>query len=123
MFHAMSAAALGLLLLAAVEPVPNINPEPSCRNAAERAKPIGNIEACMRMEQSVRDELVKRWRDFTPEDKASCIPLVTTGGTPTYTELLTCLEMTRDARLLRESKGRDESEGRGTSPDRIRESR
>jgi hypothetical protein len=117
MFRLILASALALLLLAAAEPVPNINPEPSCRSAAERAKPVGNIEACMRVEQSARDQLVKRWGEFTAQDKASCIPLVTKGGTPTYTELLTCLEMTRDARLLRESEERRETEGRATTAD------
>lgn len=106
MFRSITASALSLLVLAADDPVPNINPEPSCRRAAERAKPVGDIEVCMRVERSVRDELVKRWAEFSAGDKAACIPLTTMGGTPTYTELLTCLEMTRDARLLREREGR-----------------
>jgi hypothetical protein len=106
MFRAITTSAVSLLVLVAGEPVPNINPEPSCRSVAERANPIGDIGVCMREEQSVRDELVKRWGEFSAADKAACIPLATTGGTPTYTELLTCLEMTRDARLLRESEGR-----------------
>ena len=36
-------------------------------------------------------------------DRSFCQRLATTGGTsPTYTELLTCLELQRDARNLRE---------------------
>ena len=56
--------------------------------------------------QAARDELVKRWEAFNADDKATCIPLAMAGGTPTYTELLTCLDLRRDARLLRESEGR-----------------
>ena len=56
--------------------------------------------------QAARDELVKRWEAFNADDKATCIPLATAGSTPTYTELLTCLDVRRDARLLRESEGR-----------------
>src|SRR5882757_9770791 len=96
----------GLVALAAAEPVPNINPEPSCRSAAARAKPVGNIEICMHTERLARDHLVRRWGEFTAADKATCIPLATAGGTPTYTELLTCLELRRDARLLRENERR-----------------
>ena len=105
MFRSIAALVLGLLVLAAGEPVPSINPEPSCRSAAARAKPIGDIEVCMRLEQAAHDELVKRWEAFNADDKATCIPLATAGGTPTYTELLTCLDVRRDARLLRESEG------------------
>ena len=105
MFRPIAASVLGLLVLAADEPVPSINPEPSCRSVAARAKPIGDIEVCMRLEQAARDELVKRWEAFNTDDKATCIPLTTAGGTPTYTELLTCLDVRRDARLLRESEG------------------
>lgn len=108
MIRLITALALTSVALAATEPVPNINPEPSCRSTAERAKPIGSIEVCMRAEQSVRDELVKRWNEFSAADKVACIPLGTATGTPTYTELLTCLEIERDARLLRESEGRGE---------------
>ena len=106
MLRALAASVLGLVVLAAGEPVPSINPEPSCRGAAARAKPVGDIEVCMRLEQAARDELVKRWQAFTADDKATCIPLATAGGSPTYTELLTCLDVRRDARLLRESEGR-----------------
>ena len=106
MFRPIAASVLGLLVLAAGEPVPSINPEPSCRSAAARAKPIGDIEVCMRLEQAARDELVKRWREFSASDKAACVPLATAGGTPTYSELLTCLDVRRDARLLREREGR-----------------
>jgi hypothetical protein len=60
----------------------------------------------MRLERAARDELVNRWKAFNADDKATCIPLATAGGTPTYTELLTCLDVRRDARLLRESEGR-----------------
>jgi hypothetical protein len=109
MFRAIAASALGLLILAAGEPVPNINPEPSCRSAAERAKPIGDVEVCMRVERAARDELVRRWAEFSPQDKAICLPLATAGGTPTYTELLTCLDVSRNARLLREREGRPET--------------
>jgi hypothetical protein len=106
MFRPITATALSLLALAAGQPVPSIDPEPSCRSAAARTQPIGDIEICMRKERTARDQLAARWAEFSASDKADCIPLATAGGTPTYTELLTCLEMRRDARLLRESEGR-----------------
>jgi len=89
--------------LAVGEPVPNINPEPSCRAAAARAKQIGDVEVCMRKERQARDKLMMRWREFSASDRTTCIPLATAGGTSSYTELLTCLELRRDARLMRGS--------------------
>ncbi len=47
-----------------------------------------------------RDILVKEWNNFLPADRTSCYRLTTTGTPGTYTELLTCLEMRRDARAL-----------------------
>ena len=114
MLRSITASALGLLVLAAGEPVPSINPEPSCRSAAARTEPIGDIEVCMRKEREARDVLVKRWGEFNASDKATCIPLATAGGTATYTELLSCLEVKRDARLLRERRSRND--GAGSSP-------
>ena len=107
LFLPIATPVLGLLMSAAGALVPTINPEPSCRSAAARAQPIGDIEICMRLERRARDEMVTRWGEFSDGDKAACISLATAGGNPTYTELLTCLELKRDARLLREREGRD----------------
>jgi hypothetical protein len=49
-------------------------------------------------EKEARDHLQKQWAQFNPSDKAQCIQETTMGGTSSYVELLTCLEMARDAR-------------------------
>jgi hypothetical protein len=102
MFAPITAPALALILVAAVDRMPAIDPLPACRDAAERAKPVGDIDLCMRKEMAARDELVKHWAEFSGSDKAVCVPLHTRGGLPTYTELITCLEVVRDARKARE---------------------
>jgi hypothetical protein len=116
MVRLLTTSALSLLLAAATPvpkiDVPKIDPEPSCRHAAERTKPIGDIEVCLRKERRARDELVARWSEFSASDKAFCTPLATMGGTPTYTELLTCLDLQRDARLLREAQSRSDQRRR-----------
>ncbi|MGZ5876855.1 MAG: hypothetical protein ACXWKP_32775 [Bradyrhizobium sp.] len=111
MFRLITVSALGLLVLAAGEPVPDINPDPSCRSVAARAKPIGDIEVCMHEERAARDALVKRWGEFSANEMAACIPLATAGGMPTYTELLACLEIKRDARLLHERTSGQSEDG------------
>jgi hypothetical protein len=114
MFPPISAPLFSLIVLAAGQPVPTINPEPACRDAAMRAVPVGDVEICIRKERKARDELVQQWYTFTDAEKATCIPLHTAGGPPTYTELLTCLEVMRDARSLHEkdSSGKAVQDGR-----------
>jgi erythromycin esterase-like protein len=44
-------------------------------------------------------ELMKEWGQFTASDKRICLGVSRQGGAdPVYSELLTCLEMARDAR-------------------------
>jgi hypothetical protein len=45
--------------------------------------------------------LVKQWSTFMPADKTSCVNESRMGGESSYTELITCLEMARDVRALR----------------------
>ena len=58
------------------------------------------MSVCLDDEKSARDQIVKEWNQFAPADRTSCTRLSTTGGAPTYTELLVCLQMARDARKL-----------------------
>jgi hypothetical protein len=56
-----------------------------------------------------RDETSsKDWAQFSPADKADCVELPKIARVETYTQLLTCLQLARNARKLRESE-RDES--------------
>jgi hypothetical protein len=43
---------------------------------------------------------------YSAQDKSRCSGFVTTGGAPSYVELLTCLEMAKQAKELRERKSR-----------------
>ena len=56
---------------------------------------------CIQSEKEVRDELVKQWSSFSATDRVSCESEARMGGNLSYTELLTCLEMARDVRSLR----------------------
>jgi hypothetical protein len=104
MFHLIDAAILAMTVsVAAAETdrVPNFNVEPHCRAVASLAAPIGDAEACIRQEQQARVQLIKQWDEFGRAEKDYCLPLSTLAGEPTYSELLSCLEVERDARRLR----------------------
>ena len=54
---------------------------------------------CMDEEKESRAALMKEWGQFTASDKRICLGVSRQGGAdPVYSELLTCLEMARDAR-------------------------
>jgi len=100
------------LALAAVDGVPNFNVEPSCRAAAQQAATPNYTSVCRNTEQKARDELERQWPQLNAADKAQCVPAVTAGGNPTYTELLTCLELARDVRQMH-GKGQPTTTGQG----------
>lgn len=90
--------------------IPTFKVEPSCESAAARSSvPLGSTvntaEICIRKEMEARDQMTKEWDKFVAADKSYCVPLSMQGGTPTYTELLTCLELAREARNLRDKEG------------------
>jgi hypothetical protein len=105
MFSPMSGTILAATVFVAAGQVPNWNVEPSCRFYVNRAVPVGDMEICMNNERAARDQLVKEWEQFVPADKSHCLRLATLGGEPSYTDLLTCLELQRDARALRKKEG------------------
>jgi hypothetical protein len=98
----LSAQLIGAdLTVAVADPVPTFNVEPSCRQAASGDIGIKqDMSVCLEDENGAREQLVKEWGGFAPADRGLCTRLSRTGGTPTYTELLVCLEMARDARKL-----------------------
>jgi hypothetical protein len=99
------------MLLAASWPVfaddvPNLNVDPVCRGIAQQAKDPGEkggpdlaFSQCVKSEQAMREKLSKEWTTFAPTDKAHCIGNEK-GGYASYTDLITCLEMARDARKM-----------------------
>jgi hypothetical protein len=108
MFLPHDAALLAATLLLVADRVPTFDVEPFCRAVAQRAAPVADVKICLRKEQEARDELARQWAQFAAADKAHCLHLSTIGGDPIYTELLTCLELQRDARMLREKERKTE---------------
>jgi hypothetical protein len=102
MFVPINAALFATFFVLTADSIPAFNVEPHCRTIAKRTGVSQDLEVCMRQEQDAKDQLGKQWAQFTSGDKSHCLQLSTLGGDPTYTELLTCLELERDARKVRE---------------------
>ena len=89
------------LIGVAADAVPTLKVEPSCRAAGIDGMVTGRTsESCMNDEKSAREDLAKAWSSFSAADKSHCLSMVSTGGGPSYVELLSCLEMSRDAKLI-----------------------
>lgn len=76
--------------------VPRLNVEASCRYAGDIGADT-NVTRCLSDESSARDQLVQRWSDFPVADRSQCSRYSTRSGGGTYSDLLTCLEMSRYA--------------------------
>jgi hypothetical protein len=63
------------------------------------------LTSCLASEQRTREELNKNWSTFPAADRISCVKSLT--FSPTYTELVTCLEMRRDVKNMRDAKPAD----------------
>lgn len=77
---------------------PELDVRPSCRGAAAAAAPKdaqATLQRCVESEDRARATLVSRWSDFRAADRIKCSGGIN-GFEPTYTELLTCLEMADD---------------------------
>ena len=112
----MAAGARSAPQAASRDVVPTFDVKPSCESAAARSTvPVGTTEntadICIRKELDAREQMVRDWSSFSTADRSYCVPLASQGGTPTYTELLTCLELAREARNL---KTRDPMQGSTT---------
>ncbi len=79
--------------------VPELNVKGSCSDAQKFSTGDDKQNAykgCMQDELAARDSLKKRWSQFKPKDRSNCVEQSRTPS-PSYVEVLTCLEMDTDA--------------------------
>jgi hypothetical protein len=89
------------LLAAAAQEVPRFDAAPGCHaGAATGVKVKADVDGCVKSEQAARDQMARQWGEFAPADKTRCVEKTHMGGPPSYIEVLTCLELARDARKL-----------------------
>jgi hypothetical protein len=101
---AIAVLLLGLQVAVAVaDDPPKLNVTTSCDAAAKYSVVAGrDNESCLGDEREAQSTLAKNWSKYIAADKTQCVGTVTTGGPPSYVELLSCLEVMRDAKNIRE---------------------
>jgi hypothetical protein len=92
--------------VARADDVPELNVDPVCRGIAQQALTPGEkggpdlaFSRCVQSEQTVRQQLAGEWSTFNPAEKTNCVASEKS-ALPSYTGLISCLEMARDVRLL-----------------------
>jgi len=90
--------------LAPSDAVPSLDIPKTCRETGEAAMRLipgsgDAVDACLRSEQSAREQMAKDWAGYSSSDKARCIRPA--AYLPSYAEWLTCLEMEREVRKMR----------------------
>ena len=108
--------ALAALLLAApaavaAETVPTLNTAHTCKGASldglstrnarlQNAERQSDYDRCMTSENAARSTLARDWQSFPAADRSQCTRTAQMGVSESYVQLLTCLELERDARNL-----------------------
>ena len=62
------------------------------------------MESCVAGEDAARKELEKDWAKFPGAERTQCIQTAAKGGSPSYVEIIVCLEMMRDLRARKEAQ-------------------
>jgi hypothetical protein len=96
---------LGSHIVLVADPIPKLDTSLSCRSAGAAAvmsnqKGARNETACEQDEKDAYSKLEKDWGGYSGTEQARCVRISTLGGSPSYVELITCLEMAKAAKQL-----------------------
>ncbi|HET7803867.1 MAG TPA: hypothetical protein VFL53_06485 [Pseudolabrys sp.] len=88
----------------AADAVPKFNLEETCRRAGEVSLSLGRSTGdCKRDEDDAHSKLQQDWAQYSPAQRASCVRFTSLDRSPSYVELLTCLEIAKEAKELPEA--------------------
>ena len=84
--------------------VPKFDVEQACRRASEVSLSLGRSTGdCKRDEEDAHGKLQQDWAQYSAAQRTGCVRLSSLGESPSYVELLTCLEMAKQAKELPEA--------------------
>jgi hypothetical protein len=99
------------LLIPVSDTVPTFDVATSCKGAATvHVADSQTFNSCMKDENTARAQLLKAWQSWSAPDRTQCTAEASTGGPPSYVDLLVCLQMSRDADAI----GKIKLKGAGT---------
>jgi hypothetical protein len=86
----------------AADELPKFDTSKSCKAAfsAYTGADKAGYETCLKEETAAGAQIGSTWAQWPPRDRAHCAQLAALGGTPSYIEMLTCLQIARDTKTL-----------------------
>jgi hypothetical protein len=81
--------------------VPKFDVARNCRldnSASSGLADDESLRKCISDEQQALQQLQTQWSQFAVSDRATCTADTNNGGTPSYVELLTCLQEAKEVR-------------------------
>ena len=99
---ALVVISLGLQVVFAVAgSPPKLKVGPSCDAAARGTISLGrDTQACMGDERDAQDMLTKNWSQYSRTHKTQCVGMTTRSGSSSYVELISCLDIMKDAAAI-----------------------
>jgi hypothetical protein len=86
---------------ARADELPKFDVAPMCRTEASTGLAGASAQVCMADEQKAREQLTKEWEQFATDSRTNCTREATgIPGVRSYVELLTCLQIAKDAKKL-----------------------
>ena len=76
---------------------PSLDIKGTCRQAQPVSDEQSAYDSCMNDEFAAQKELAKNWQTFGAQARSTCVQESQLGSSPSYVDLLTCLELVRDA--------------------------
>jgi hypothetical protein len=84
--------------------IPGFDVEQTCRRASEVSGSLGHSAGdCKRDEEDAHGKLQQDWAQYSPAQRTGCVRFSLLGSSPSYVELLTFLEMAKQAKELPEA--------------------
>jgi hypothetical protein len=86
----------------AADELPKFDTSKSCKAAfsAYTGADKAGYETCLKEETAAGAQISSTWAQWPARDRAHCAQLAALGGTPSYIEMLTCLQIARDTKTL-----------------------
>jgi hypothetical protein len=93
------------LVMTVADGVPKFDIARQCRLDSTQAFDLSaglneTVKRCVADEQQAMTQLQTQWSQFRESDKAQCTEETNIGGTASYVDLLTCLQLAKEARQL-----------------------
>ena len=86
----------------AADELPKFDITKSCQGAfaAYTGADKARYEHCLKEEKDAGAQISSTWAQWPPRDRTHCAQLAALGGTPSYVEMLTCLQIARETKTL-----------------------